>query len=159
MSTHRLLALAVSLGCFAVVGAAWFVLALRTQITRDNFGKIEVGMDLATVETILGGPRRDETTRRVESIEEIPDDMVALFGPHAAEAEARSFGSVVFPICGPLEAELANYARNGTRVWQCDRLIIRVDFADGRVTRCQAMSVRPVPESPLALVRRWFRWN
>ncbi len=93
----------------------------------------------------MGGPPRDETTADLESTEELGDAMVAAFGSDAAALEAELFGSVMR---GPDQPP---------HVWRSDRLIVRVDLEDGRVAKCEALSVRPILESPLAMIRRWLR--
>jgi hypothetical protein len=58
MSKHRLrwgLGLVAVVG---VVGIAAFLLGPRSPVNPDNFEKIQVGMTLAEVEDILGGPGR-----------------------------------------------------------------------------------------------------
>jgi hypothetical protein len=58
-----LLLLAGFLGCLVVAGAALYLLWPRSAINRENFEKVQVGMTLAEVEAILGGPERDESSR------------------------------------------------------------------------------------------------
>jgi hypothetical protein len=57
--TRRLLLFAVPAGLAVALIAAW-LLWPRTAITRENAEKIQVGMTLAEVEAILGGPARDD---------------------------------------------------------------------------------------------------
>jgi outer membrane protein assembly factor BamE (lipoprotein component of BamABCDE complex) len=53
----------VSVVVLAVLGTGvWFLMAPRSSITQANADKIQEGMTLEEVETILGGPARDEAT-------------------------------------------------------------------------------------------------
>lgn len=63
MTTRRRLLLFGLLAGFTVVGmlVAWLFLP-RTAITPKNAAKIQVGMTRSEVESILGGPARDEST-------------------------------------------------------------------------------------------------
>jgi hypothetical protein len=63
-SRRRLLLLAV-VGVAALALGGW-LLWPRTAITRDNAERIQVGMNLAEVEAILGGPARDQRRAVVE---------------------------------------------------------------------------------------------
>jgi hypothetical protein len=65
----RLLGLVVA---FAVLGAGVWLFLTRTAITRENFEMIQVGTTLAEVETILGGPERDESTGPLLAV--LPED-------------------------------------------------------------------------------------
>src|SRR5436305_330604 len=60
MTRRRLLLL--SLAAIAVVLMVAWLLWPRTGITRENARRIELGMTLAEVEAILGGPARDESS-------------------------------------------------------------------------------------------------
>jgi hypothetical protein len=57
----RRLLIALPVAVVLTLALAW-LLWPRMAITRDNAAKITVGMTLAEVEAILGGPARDETT-------------------------------------------------------------------------------------------------
>jgi hypothetical protein len=50
------------LGVALATGATAWLLWPRTAVTRENAPKVRVGMPLAEVEAILGGPARDEAT-------------------------------------------------------------------------------------------------
>jgi hypothetical protein len=58
---RRLLLLILPAG-LAALAIVICMLWPRTSITRENASKIQVGMTLAEVEAILGGPARDEST-------------------------------------------------------------------------------------------------
>src|SRR5258708_7344213 len=64
--------------CIAAAGIVAFLLLSRSAINRENFEKIAVGMTLAEVETILGGPQRDESTGPV--VPDHDDTMLLALG-------------------------------------------------------------------------------
>jgi hypothetical protein len=57
----------------------------RTAITRANAAKIQLGMTLAEVEAILGGPPRDETGGRGWALDLIPIRFVSVDDVTTAE--------------------------------------------------------------------------
>jgi hypothetical protein len=59
--TCRLLPLALAAAVLAVGLIAWLVWPPPSAITRENAAKIRVGMTLAEVEALLGGPARNES--------------------------------------------------------------------------------------------------
>jgi hypothetical protein len=59
MTRRRLFLLALPVA-LVLLGVGTFVLWPRTAITRENAERIQVGMTLAEVEEMLGGPARDE---------------------------------------------------------------------------------------------------
>jgi hypothetical protein len=64
----------------AVLGT--YLMLPRTPINEGNYDKIQVGMSLAEVEALLGGPARDESRgplRAVEPGEGNPEDRVRTF--------------------------------------------------------------------------------
>jgi hypothetical protein len=62
MTTRRRLLVFGLLAGLLVLGASVWLLLPRTAITRENAQKIQVGMTLAEVETILGHPAGDYRT-------------------------------------------------------------------------------------------------
>jgi hypothetical protein len=58
---RRLLPLAVLGAVIVLAIGVWLVWPQPSAITGENVAKIKVGMTLAEVEAILGGPARDET--------------------------------------------------------------------------------------------------
>jgi hypothetical protein len=57
--SRRLLLLWIPAATAAGLAAVW-LLWPRTAITRENAEKVQLGMTLAEVEAILGGPARDQ---------------------------------------------------------------------------------------------------
>jgi hypothetical protein len=117
-------------------GILGYVALPRSQITRANAAKVEAGMDLATVEAIMGGPARDESTGLLEQDYDATDDAVAhlLF-------EVR------------MQADL--FPR--LLMWRSDRALLQVVLDDAdRVVACDALSLRRAPEGPLKKLRRWL---
>jgi hypothetical protein len=62
MTRRRLLLLALLVALVLVGGAAWGLWSRPSSITLENAAKLHNGMTLMEVETILGGPSRDEST-------------------------------------------------------------------------------------------------
>ena len=124
-------------GCLAALACVIFLVQEdRSAINQANFEKIQVGMPLAEVETILGGPARDESSGpiREDSVDE--ND----FGPQMQV--------VTFRIA---------YAKD-LQTWTSDRLMIRVEVdGQGRVAEKASLEVRRMRESPWQQVRRWLR--
>ncbi len=135
--THRRLlvfGLPVALVVLCVGGR---VLWPRTAIRFENALKIREGMTLAEVETLLGGPARDETTGPV-----VPED--------AMDAPA---GWLVLTKRPP-----AGWAQPEPRYWRSDRLTVATWFdAEDRVVVHAVLFMRRADESPLDILRRWVR--
>jgi hypothetical protein len=70
----------------AVTGLGGWLLWPRSAITRENAAKIQIGMTLAEVEAILGGPARDDSTGPFEG--EWPRDF--KFDPTNPDADWHS---------------------------------------------------------------------
>jgi hypothetical protein len=99
-------------------------------------------MTLAEVEEILGGPARDEPRG--------PLTLDLVEGPGATDAEEAAVERF-------LELQAAAGRVGSSQRWLSDRLLVWVVFdTGGRVQSCDLFPVRRVPESPLALLRRWF---
>jgi hypothetical protein len=122
-------------GCLAALACVVFLAQDRSAINPANYEKIQVGMPLAEVETILGGPARDESSGpiREDSVDE--NDL----GPQLQV--------VTFRIA---------YAKD-LQLWTSDRLMIRVEVEQGRVAGKASLEVRRMRESPWQKVRRWLR--
>jgi hypothetical protein len=133
--TRRLLLLAPPI--VAVVLAGVWVLLPTSVITRENAAKIREGMTLADVETILGGPARDETTGPV--IREDPPE----FAP--PDSSGRRFRITILDMRPHLE-----WHSDQVRIW------VHVD-TDGRVTECSHFPTRRAEEGLLDKLRRWLR--
>jgi hypothetical protein len=137
--TRRLLiGLPVALVVLGVV-IAWLFWP-RTAITRENAARIQMGMTLAEVEAILGGPARDDSSGpRIKEGDP----------PEAAESSIFLFQLAVSGV----------RVQHPCKLWESDRVLIRVDFDDveKRVTGTDFLPVHRRHESPLDLVRRWFR--
>jgi|SRR5882724_6685651 len=130
MTTRRRLLLFGLLAGVLALGVGGWMLWPRSAITRENAAKVQTGMTLAEVESILGGPERDESTGRLEQ-DGSNDD--------------------------PSRLEFFDALRKAKN-WRSDRVIIDVHLdAAGRVQVCYRLQVRRVQESPLAILRRWLR--
>ena len=108
--TRRLLLLALP-ALVALTGGGWLFWP-RTAITRENAAKIQVGMTLAEVEAILGGPARDEAPKRqvlvkIQSVHhdcEWNSDHVSVWVHLDAQGRVTECRAIpVPPAPGPLE--------------------------------------------------------
>jgi hypothetical protein len=81
---RRMLLFGLPAAVVAVAVSAW-LLWPRTAITRENADKIRMGMTLAEVEAILGGPARDESTGPLVVILAKDDDYAEDDEPVNAE--------------------------------------------------------------------------
>jgi hypothetical protein len=129
------------LGSAAVAGGlavtAWAMWPPATAITADNAASIKLGMTLAEVEAILGGPARDEATGPVERIE--PPDF--------APPDSRGIRGRITIID----------MRAGVQRWDSDHARVWVHFdQSGLVTDSQVFPLRRREESTVAMIRRWL---
>jgi hypothetical protein len=131
----RLLQFGLPAALGAVMLAAW-LLWPRTAITWENYERIQVGMTLAEVEGILGGPARDESTGPlVAASPDVDDSLVELF---------------------PYFYNWHVLVRTRPACWTSDRLMVRLDFDDGgRVAGMDHLAVRRADEGILDRLRRW----
>jgi hypothetical protein len=126
----------VLLACTTAGVTAFMVWPTHSMINAENAAKIEAGMDLATVEELLAGPARDEST-----------------GPlAAARCENDKLGRAF------LWAERVgcDVTRSEPSEWVSNTAVIFVDFDEGRVRWHACMPVRRVYESPWAMLRRYL---
>jgi hypothetical protein len=139
MTRGRLLLLGL-LGGLLAMGAGLWLIWPRSAITRENAAKIQVGMTLAEVEVILGGPSRDDAGARKVEIDFDPDPIE---NERLADAqEERAFKD---HLMGPRPVQ-----------WRSDEVVLTAQFDNGRVTACAACPVRRVAESPFEKLRRWL---
>jgi hypothetical protein len=141
---HRLLLFGLPTIAGLAVGV--WLLWPRTAITRENAAKLHVGMTLEEVETILGGPARDESTGSclldVDSLKRENLDKFEIL------REA-------------LRSEII-LDRPG-RHWQSDSVIVRVkegqEDQDWRIIEVEQVPVvrSRNEESVLDMLRRWLR--
>ncbi len=141
---RQLVALNLVVAALATSIVAW-LLWPRPAITRENAARIHVGMTRAEVDTILGGPARDETTGPlVIDWDEAADERARV--RHAEELLAVFLGG------GP--------AGNDTVLWQSDDASVWVSFdKDGRVRDCGSMPAHGQREGLLAMLRRWLGFS
>jgi hypothetical protein len=143
MTRHRVL-LFVLLATVASAVVAGGLLWPRTTITRPNAQRIEKGMTLAEVESILGGPARNDTTGPV-----VPEDVDDLLAPDSAYC-------CKLGMLRHVEADAANIAFR-YREWESDHVKILVVFnLDGHVTHSYSCPLHRVSDSPLNTFRRWL---
>src|SRR5690348_16025195 len=62
---RRLILVGALTACLVAGGTLLWILQPRSAINKANFDRIEKGMSLATVRTLLGGPDRKEVTGTV----------------------------------------------------------------------------------------------
>jgi hypothetical protein len=139
--TRRLLLLALTAATAAGLLAAWWLWP-RTAITPENFERVQIGMTLAEVEAILGGPARDETTGPLEVVthEEAAGPQLMMWPDSSGDASQ--------PTDGQLPA---------ARVWSADGLTVQVDLdPQGRVIRKARLPFQRGCECPLDSLRRWL---
>jgi hypothetical protein len=139
---RRLLLLCLPVLAGLAVGA--WLLWLRSAITRENAAKVQVGMTLAEVEAILGGPARDESTGPTER-----DDDPGAAGPG---------GGGVIGFAWALGPSLPDGNPSDLRkMWATDHLMVVVAFnGGGRVTAKRTFQTHLVQEPLLERLRRWL---
>jgi hypothetical protein len=125
--------------------ACGWLLWPRTAITRENAAKIQVGMTMAEVEAILGGPARDEMTG--PCVPDLTEEERGRAGPSRMSEQRRI----------DLLVATAPTAAVPWPRWRSDRVAVVVLFdTDGRVSDCLSFPVRRVDEGPLDRLRRWL---
>jgi len=138
MSRRRLILFGVPVVVVLGVGAWVFWVQPRTAITRENAAKIEVGMTLAEVEAILGGPARFE----------FPGPLTSDVGFRRSNDElvAQHNFSQPFP------------ANTVTKLrWNSETVTIDVPFdGEDRALQIRYILHRPESETFLRRVRRWL---
>lgn len=127
VSGKRWLLLLGLFGFLAVLGVSVYLLMPRSAINRGSFEKIRVGMTHTEVESIMGGPGRNDATGGLElnppcKIPPFPDDLTEI---------------VQFP-SDPDPQMMRN-------TWASDAFIAFVEFDDdGRVKQVQGVPVARV---------------
>jgi hypothetical protein len=126
---RRLLLFAVAALLLLLGAVAWLICPSEpdTAITVENAKRIQLGMALTEVETILGGPKRNDATGPLEMIwEDLWDTPVPV---RVSESH----------------------------VWQSDSALVQVYFDENhRVIYIQATpGYRLTPIRPLNVFRRW----
>jgi hypothetical protein len=139
---HLLLLAVTVLAATLAVGTC--LLWPTTQITQENAARIREGMALADVETILGGPARDESTGPLMAA--LPDyENAPERGMLAVQLMSWNRGKPGFSTPAPI-------------LWKSNRAVIRVDLDfGGRVRLIRVLPVRRVQENPLDMLRRWLQ--
>ena len=139
MTTRRLLLFGLLAGVLAL-GPVWLLWPQPSAITRENAAKIQVGMSLAPVETIISGPPRDDST-----------------GPTSVDLKHFNREEPLLVLTGVADRILELDASGRVRRWTSDRVMIHVLFDDGgRVTDTEAFPLVRTEESPLDMLRRWL---
>jgi hypothetical protein len=117
-----------------------------SAINRENFERLEIGMALADVETILGGPARNESTGPLTSDE-----------PEGAVAGGPETQLVLVPDGGWVSSGGGQFVPPAKQ-WLSNTQLICVSLDhSGRVESCHAVPVRRMQEPPLETLRRWLR--
>jgi hypothetical protein len=131
MTRKRWALLLMLVACVGVFGA--WLLWPRTAITRQNADKIQVGMTLAEVEAILGGPSRNEAN-----------------GPLLADGdEDESWVDLV---------DLANLVNSDSTVcWTSNEILIMVSLDPAqKVEQTESFPAHRRSENMMDTFRRWF---
>jgi hypothetical protein len=143
--TRHLLLFGLPAVLVAVALAAW-LLWPRTAITRENAARIQDGMSLAEVESLLGGPARDETTGPV-TLDEGGGNPADGIGYPLRELRMRQWIDLL--VWGALRPRAPQ--------WKSNHVTIRVEFdAHDRVADFGVYRMRRVDEGPLDRLRRWL---
>jgi hypothetical protein len=138
---HRRLFLVAVPAMLVLVGTSGLLLWPRTAITRENAAKIDIGMTLAEVETIFGGPERDESGGPLSIDEPGEATAVVTLVPDGGAVWVAGRWQVV----------------PSPRQWVNTEVVATVAFnVNGRVESCNVLAVRRARESPLAILRRWL---
>jgi hypothetical protein len=139
MTCRRVLFFALTIAAL-LLGVGWLLWS-RTAITRDNAAKIREGMTVAEVEAVLGGPARQETSRKLE-LEPLPGEQ----DTHTRRAEWDSR----YSFCKADDVQ--------PLYWCSDEVIIVILVdSENRVKRVDATSVRPASEPVIDRLRRLLR--
>ncbi len=142
MTRRRLLLFGLLAGLLAGGAGVW-LLWPRTAIIRENFDKVQVGMNLAEVEAVLGGPERNESTGPLmgDSGNDEHDHLQAIV-----------WRERVFDTMPRTENPYP-----AVKWWTSDVLMVRVDFDEnGQVAAREYLPMRRVPESLFERLRRWL---
>jgi hypothetical protein len=138
---RRLLMFALPVVAALVVGM--WLLWPRTVITRDTFDKVQVGMNLAEVEAVLGGPERNESTGPLmgDSGNDEHDYLQAYIW------RVRVFDTM----------PRTENPYPAVKWWTSDVLMVRVDFDEnGQVAARECLPMRRVHEGLFERLRRWL---
>jgi hypothetical protein len=143
MSRRLFLILFAALAVILVVGVAVHPSRPRSQITKENFERIKLGVHLTEVEKLLGGPPGTYSRAR----------LVADHRPEDPDIDPEGWGEAL------LTLRLSHLKRAPVKVWVGDWGLINVSFdGDGRVTGKGFWSLHPKSESVLGRLRRWLRF-
>jgi hypothetical protein len=146
MKTGKWKLLAFTLGSIVAACLGVYLLLPRTHINHENYEKIQIGMSLAEVEQILGGPARDESSGPLRATDRGDDRHV---NPEArVTAFKASFIFFSFDDNPPAPE---------SQIWITDWLMVRADLdSEGRVNSRSCLRVRPAVENRLGVLRRWL---
>jgi hypothetical protein len=151
--TRRLVLLTLPAGPAVALVAAW-LLWPRTAITRENAARIQLGMTLAEVEEILGGPARDESGGKL---------VGDVDGKGDADPEERQRRIDVNTVLLELmEAMVVRTVKRGRLphddlFWVSDQAFVHVRFdQNNRVSLVSIIPVRRADDAVLDRLRRWL---
>lgn len=147
--TRRCLILVVIPAVFVIAGAgAWVIRPRVPCITPENVDRIKLGMTLTKVESILGGPARDETTGPV----------VCVVGPTGTWYAAPGVAIHGFVDKGEAGNVLGGQLPSGVHPpWVSDTVAVWVRLdADAQVTSCCHVWLERRQEGFIDLCRRWL---
>ena len=131
MKSRRPLLLVVLFTGSLVLGAgAWVLWPRPSAITVENAEKIRTGMSLAEVETLLGGPPRDETTAA---------------GPLDSKSGRRH----------RIERNPHYLPKDAVMTWSSNTVVLCISAnASGEITQCECRIFSFNPESRINMIRR-----
>jgi hypothetical protein len=121
----------------------WAPRGSGSGINRENCKRIQVGMTLAQVEEIMGGPARSEVTAYLDVV---GDELTVYPGPGRVYVSANGAVNLILD--------------DGDRMWASDDAFVWLVLDDdGRVKWVESYDVRPVGSRPTAMERlhRWLR--
>jgi hypothetical protein len=146
-----ILGIGLLIGCIAAAIVCYATAEPQSPINGENAARIQVGMTLAEVEQLLGGPARDESSGKLASVcdESEFSELTVHFFKHPPVF--CSAGMTIFLNNG-------KEAHSFPILWVSDRLIVRVFLdTEGHVEFSESMPVFCADEHPIrALVRRWL---
>jgi hypothetical protein len=122
--------------CLGAVAIVYFLMPPRSPINQGNYTTLRLGMTLQEVESVLGGPARDEST----------GVLVTYVGDEAFKFIPAMLGGMTMS------------SAYRTRVWATDYAIIRLTLDHQmRVDSLEYMDVHPADNPLVAYVCRWLR--
>ena len=141
-----------AIGALLILVISIRLLNSKTSITYENFEKIQEGMTLAEVETILGGPARTESSGPL--IAEVADDEEV---GNDEMRRAVGLNRLLF-FTQDLAHDPNEPPPSSPLLWESNHVLILVCIDSmGCVEARSALEVRPLHASPWDIICRWFQ--